>query len=160
MRTPRPTELLVCLSLVGLGAGLGACSEAAKTQFEARAAVRKRQLEEKVLRDRVEGYWEAVRWSQWQEASTYFLESKDQVQFLRTYSSRDKAVQSGQDTQIQYIFVDPDTMTTAEVRVGWTTVDATRGRVDNHTFTQAWIKRQSRWWMGSVEQSGPEEETR
>jgi hypothetical protein len=101
------------------------------------------------LRDRAMEYWEAVRWKNWQEASTFFLESQDQVQFLRSHSGADRGGRID-DIEIKYAFIEPDEGQAAEIRISWNVVIPTQARVEEQLTTQHWVKKFGRWWISSA----------
>jgi hypothetical protein len=101
------------------------------------------------LRDRAMEYWEAVRWQNWQEASTFFLESQDQVQFLRSHSGGDHGGRMD-EIEIKYAFIEPDEGQAAEIRIGWKVVIPNKAKVEEQLTTQHWIKKFGRWWISSA----------
>ncbi|HCP47817.1 MAG TPA: hypothetical protein DIU15_17380 [Deltaproteobacteria bacterium] len=148
----RASESFALLTALLMSVGGVACTDEAREQAKARAAERKRQAVEKVVRERIEEYWDAVRWSDWQTAATFLAEADDQVSFLRGTSDAEEVSLSIQDVEVQYIFVNPDTFEDAEVRVVWTAVIATQGKVTQDGLTQKWHKDYGRWW---VDPGGP-----
>ena len=142
------------LGILLLGACLllptaSACSKEQRDSYASRAKTHKRQMETTQLRDRVMEYWEAVRWENWNEASTFFLDSQDQVEFLRSHSNNKNGRLD--EIEIKYAFIEPDQGQAAEIRIGWNTVIANQAKVEKQLTTQHWIKKFGRWWITSAE---------
>ena len=140
---------IVLLGTCLLLPALSSCTKEQRESYASRAKTHKRQMQTTQLRDRVMEYWEAVRWENWQEASTFFLESEDQVEFLRSHaSSRHGRLD---EIEIKYAFIEPDHGQAAEIRIGWNTVIANQAKVEEQITTQHWVKRFGRWWITSAE---------
>jgi hypothetical protein len=153
--------LLVLLVALALPTASG-CTPEARDAIASRSKTHKRQLETTQLRERAMEYWDALRWGNWQEASTFFLDSNDQKEFLRAHASGGESRAKMDQIEIQYAFVDAETGQSAELRIGWNVVVATQARVDPQVTTQYWLKKHGRWWItsaaGAAEAAKPDEE--
>ena len=143
----RATLCLLAACLL-LPAGSG-CTKEQREAYASRAKTHKRQTAATQLRDRAMEYWEAVRWQNWQEASTFFLESEDQVEFLRSHSGRDRGGRMD-EIEIKYAFIEPDEGQAAEIRIAWNVVIPNKAKVEEQMTTQHWIKKFGRWWISSA----------
>jgi len=146
----------LCLSgmlalLIGVSLpAISGCTEEQREAFASRAKTHKRQVETTQLRERAMEYWNAVRWGNWQEASTFFLESKEQVGFLRAHAGHGESGARMDEIEIKYAFIDAETGQSAELRITWNTVIPTQAKVEKQATTQHWIKKQGRWWIASA----------
>ncbi len=154
MSSKRMTRsLLVALALAVLAVA-PACTDAQKEQMAANAAKRQRTMAEKQLKERASEYWNLVRWRTWDNAASYLEEDAAQLAFLRRHT--DVGVPEGpslQDLEVQYVFVGTGAEE-GEIRVTWTEVVATEGRVADKTVTQRWYKHHGKWWVDPNETLG------
>ncbi|MBJ95243.1 MAG: hypothetical protein CMP23_12325 [Rickettsiales bacterium] len=146
-RSPVWLALAVCAALA-LSLPAQGCTKEQREAHASQAKVHKRQMEATQLKDRAMEYWAAIRWENWQEASGFFLESSDQVEFLRSHSESSSAARID-SVDIKYVFIDPDEGKSAEMKVTWNVVVPNQARVDQQTITQHWVKKLGLWWIGS-----------
>ncbi len=137
--------LVLVLALV-LGGGVG-CGKDLREEWQAKATERKARFEEKILRDRAEEYWEAFRWRNWQAAAALIEDSGQRVRFLRERTSLESSYPKIDELSILYIFVDPKTALTGEVRVQWNEVLPTVAHVVPVVQSQSWYRKSGRWWV-------------
>lgn len=139
------TELLLVLAM---GLLLGGCTEAGKARFEANQKKMQREMAEKALKERATEYWDFARWYSWEETSAYYERSEDQLNHLKVGTARDKMTLPKIDAvEIQYVFVDPETRKTGEVRVRWKQFMPGTSKVEESTTSQRWYKRSAQWWL-------------
>ena len=141
-----PRHSLILMTLM-LAAFVGGCTEAAKVRLEADQSRLKRGTAERLVRERVEEFWDAVRWKDWASASTYLEESTDQVRYLREKTGPAANSVAVDAVDIQYIFVDPNGFDVAEVRVGWNQSRPEEGILKPAQATQRWYRHHSQWWL-------------
>lgn len=132
---------LIVLCLLGSG-----CGGAAKARFEADQRTLKRGTAERAVRERVEEYWDAVRWRDWATASQSLEDAEDQVVYLRSHSSAAGA-SNIDSVEIQYVFVDPKAYDVAEIRVAWRESLADEGVLRPAQATHRWYKHHGQWWL-------------
>ncbi len=127
----------------------GGCTKEQRDSYASRAKTHKNQVAATQLRDRAMEYWEAMRWQNWQEASTFFLAPEDQVEFLRSHSGGDRGGRMD-EIEIKYAFIEPEEGQAAEIRVAWNVVIPNQAKVEEQMTTQHWIKKFGRWWISSA----------
>ncbi len=123
------------------------CTEEQKEKMAIAAENRRRGEAQRVLKERALEYWEAVRWNNWSQAAIYLQEADDQKRFLQMKTDPDAVHVAMDDVQVAYVFVDPKTFETGEVRVQWNEVAPKEGRVADEQYTQQWYKDSGRWWL-------------
>jgi hypothetical protein len=128
-----------------LAVTLSACTGPAKARFEADQRNIKRGVAEKAVRERIEEYWEAVRWKDWSTAAQSLEDAEDQIRFLRTHSG--DAGANIDSVEIQYVFVDPKAFDVAEVRVAWRQTLPSDGVLRPAQATHRWYKHHDQWWL-------------
>ncbi len=143
------TERALPLVLLGLLLALaGGCTEAGKARFEANQKKMQREMAEKALQERATEYWDFARWYSWAETAVYYERSEDQLKHLQDGTARDEASLPKIDAvEIQYVFVDPETRKTGEVRVRWKQFTPGTSGVQEATRSQRWYKRSGQWWL-------------
>ena len=152
MKTGRATLASMALCLMSaclVLPSVSGCSKEQRDAFASRAKNHKHQVETTALRERVMEYWDAMRWQNWQEASTFFLEPQDQIEFLRSHSGNASNGRMDQ-IEIEYAFIEPEHGQSAEVRVAWKVVIPTQAKVQQQLTTQHWLKKFGRWWISSA----------
>jgi len=149
MRTKnRAAGLSSLLALILLSLPLGGCTEAGKARFEANQKKMQRQMAEKALKERATEYWDFARWHSWAETAVYYERSDDQLGHLQRGTSQEVAKLPKIDAvEIQFVFVDPETRKTGEVRVRWKEFMPGRSGVEEGGATQRWYKRSGQWWL-------------
>ena len=156
-RIDLPLAVLAAL-LLALPVLSSGCTEEEREKMAIAAENRRRGVEQKVLKDRAVEYWEAVRWQNWSQAAIYLQEADDQKQFLQMKTRPGASHAAMDDVQVAYVFVDPKTFESGEVRVKWNEVSAIEGRVADDQQTQRWYKAGGRWWVdpeGSLLETPP-----
>lgn len=149
-RTPRGFPTLLALGLMALL--LVGCTEAGKARFEANQKKMQRQMAEKALKERATEYWDFARWYSWAETAVYYERTEDQLSYLQDGTSQDVAKLPKIDAiEIQFVFVDPETRKTGEVRVRWKQFMPGRSGVEEGGRTQRWYKRSAQWWLAPEE---------
>jgi hypothetical protein len=152
-----PRGVVPLLLACGLVLGSSACTEAQKEQMAADSEARKRDMAERQLKERATEYWNLIRWSTWDNASNYLEDEKAQLAFLRLHTAVTGETHSSiQDLEVDYVFVGLG-QEVGEIRMSWTEVLATQGRVSDKTVTQRWYKHNGKWWVDPEETLGREE---
>ncbi len=136
--------LLAAFALMPL---LSGCTEAAKATLKQQNDDRRRGQAQRMLEDRAEMYWEAVRWKDWATAATFLQEADDQRRYLDVNTRPEAKHVNMDDAPVRYTFVSPRTFDTGEVRVQYTEVDASAAVVEPTQQTQQWYKRHAQWWL-------------
>jgi len=157
MSWKKTTERVLILLACGLLLGTAACTEAQREAEAAAADQRKRTIAERILKDRATEYWNLVRWNTWDNAASYLEDEKEQLEFLRRHT--DVVKEEGptiQDLEVKYVFVGAG-QDEGEIRLSWSEVIATEGRVADKTVTQRWYKHHGKWWVAPDEVFGREE---
>lgn len=136
---------LSLLLMIGLLAG---CTEAEKARLKAQNDKVRREQAERVLKDRVRDYWTAVRWSDWKAASGFLEEPERQLGFLREHTDGPEQHRpSIDDVTISYVFVDPETFESGEVRLAWTQYQPPANRALDMVAPQEWYRANGIWWV-------------
>lgn len=135
------------------------CSEAWKERMAEQAEQRKRQMNERILRDRALEYWELVRWQTWAQAATYLEKEEDQLRFLRDTTEAGRVHPAIDDVEIRYVFIGTENPDDAELRISWTEVVPTEARVSERQVTQRWYKSNTRWWIDPDQPLGVSDDT-
>ncbi|MCO4771091.1 MAG: hypothetical protein KDA24_13735 [Deltaproteobacteria bacterium] len=142
------TELLCAALMLSLLVPLSGCTEAAKARFEANQMKFQRKQAEKMLEERASEYWAFARWHSFDETAAYFEKSEDQRTHLKEGTDMDAAKLPKIDAvEVQFVFVDPDTRRTGEVRVRWQQFMPGTSKVEEATETQRWYRRSGQWWL-------------
>ncbi len=156
-----PTDLLaaaLAAILLSLPLFSTACTDEQKASMAAAADTRRRAEAQRVVKERASEYWDFVRWQDWSQAAIYLQEADDQKRFLQLHTRLDAVHAAMDNVTVAYVFVDPETFETGEVRVTWTEVAATEARVAEQQQTQRWYKDGGRWWIdpeGSLLETAP-----
>lgn len=150
MRTSsRSTSGLLALLLTlafALG-GLG-CTEAERARAKSRSDKFKKQQAERMLKDRVEEYWDFARWYAWSETARFLEKSEDQKSHLDQGTEGDPNLLPKMDAiEILYIYVDPETRKTGEVKVRWKEIATRSTEVEEKQAEQRWYRRGGQWWL-------------
>lgn len=139
-------SLLVALLAAALLVPFSACTDAEKEQMAAGAEARKRAMAERQLGERAGEYWNLLRWQSWDQAATYIEDEEQQLVFLRARTAAGTTAPTIRDISVDYVFVGGDAED-GEIRLSWTEVAATEGRVSDRTATQRWYKHYGKWWV-------------
>ncbi len=134
--------LLMALPVLTTG-----CTEEQKVKMQTAADTRRRAESQRVVKERALEYWDAVRWQNWSMAAIYFQEAEDQKRYLQMQTRLDAKHPAIDEVEIAYVFVDPETFESGEVRVQWNTVAAKEAKVVEEQHTQRWYKDGGRWWI-------------
>ena len=148
MSTDRRRRALVALMLGSfLLAGVG-CTEAERARSKSRTEKFQRQQAERMLKERVDEYWDFARWYTWTETARYFELNTDQKAHLEKGTVGDQSLLPKMDSvEILYIYVDPDTRKTGTVKVRWKEIANRTTDVADRETSQSWYKRGGQWWL-------------
>ncbi len=149
LRSTDRLRLLPVLFLLAsfLLAGVG-CTEAERARSKARTEKLQRQMAEKMLKERVDEYWDFARWYTWSETARFFELTVDQREHLELGTGDDQGLLPKMDmVEILYIYVDPDERKTGTVKVRWKEVVTHSTEVVEKSVTQSWYKRGGQWWL-------------
>ena len=142
------TKRLGLLLILALLLPLSGCTEAAKARFEANQKRMQRKQAERMLEERAREYWGFARWHSFDETAVYFERSEDQLAHLKEGTAKDPVTLPKIDAiEVQFVFVDPETRKTGEVRVRWQQFMPGTSRVEEATASQRWYKRGGQWWL-------------
>ena len=136
------TAALVAPALASTG-----CTEEAKARFEADVKNNKREMQRKVLVERSQEFWDAVRWQNWDDAALYLQEGENQLLYLRDKTQTDLKFPTMDDVSIDYVFVDGETFKKAEVRASWTEFTPPKRMAEKKQISQRWYKDGGFWWV-------------
>lgn len=139
------------LLIAALLASIPACSEAQKESMAAQAEARRRTMSQKMLEERAQEFWEAVRWQNWTAAAPFLEEPDDQRSYLRSKTDPDARHASMDAIEVKYVFVTGADFNQGEVRIQWNKVDTATGQVGPEEATQSWYKEHGRWWLDPEE---------
>lgn len=146
LRRLRPAAcLLVALALSPVP--LSGCSEEWKQRISQQAEQRKREMAERLLKDRALEYWELVRWKAWSQAATYLEQERDQLDYLHARTAIGQQDPAIDDVEIRYVFVGTPGLDDAEIRVSWSEVLPVEARVSARQVAQRWYKHHGQWWV-------------
>ncbi len=149
-KTLRSTDRLRLLPVLFLLASflLVGCTEAERARSKARTEKFQRQMAEKMLKERVDEYWDFARWYTWSETARFFELTADQKKHLERGTGEDQALLPKMDAvEILYIYVDPDGRKTGTVKVRWKEIVTRSTEVVEKQETQSWYKRGGQWWL-------------
>jgi hypothetical protein len=127
------------------------CTEEAQARFDADVKKRKRGVQRKLLKDRSQEFWDAVRWQNWAEAALFLEEGENQLLYLREQTRDDIKFPTMDDVIIEYVFVDGETFAKAEVRASWTEFKPPRRMAEEKQVSQSWYKHHGLWWVAPEE---------
>jgi hypothetical protein len=152
MKTRTDLPLVALLAIVlAVPMLYSGCTEEAKARMATASENRRRAESQRVLKERASEYWEYVRWQNWSQAAIYLQEADDQKRYLDLNTRSDTKHAAMDDVTVAYVFVDPGTFESGEVRVNWNEVAATAGAVADRQSTQQWYKANGRWWVDPLE---------
>ena len=140
-------HLALALGLALAVPATSGCTEEAKARFEADLVKRKREAQRKILLERADEYWTAVRWQNWAEAAMFLEEGENQLLFLRDRTSGDVKFPTMDDVEVDYVFVDGETFKKAEVRTSWTEFKPPARMAEKKSISQRWYKANGWWWI-------------
>ncbi len=150
----RLSVLLLVASFLFVGLG---CTEVERARSKARTEKFQRQQAERMLKERVDEYWDFARWYTWTETARYFELSADQKKHLEKGTVGDQGLLPKMDSvEILYIYVDPDERKTGDVKVRWKEILNRSNEVVERETMQSWYKRGGQWWL-APEQGIPDD---